>query len=65
VLINIGEISEINYWPTETALTTDGFLFTALIQILSSSREFKMKTILLMDLWFQQNASVDKGCTEI
>jgi len=26
VLINIGESSEINYWPTETALTTDGFL---------------------------------------
>ena len=38
---------------------------TALIQIPSSSREFKMKTTLLTDLWFQQNASVYKGGTEI
>jgi hypothetical protein len=65
VLINIGESSEINYWPTETALIIDGFLFTALIQILSSSRKFKTKTTLLTDLWFAQNASIYKGRTAI
>jgi hypothetical protein len=61
VLINIGESSEINYWPKETALSSAGILFTALIQILSSSRELEIKTTLLTDLWFAQNASVIKA----